>query len=343
MKAEKLLGARLPMGLADLASHVAALYLWGRLPPLPWVALVGTRRPSSEAERFCFELSGQLTRAGVSVVSGGAVGIDGAAHRGALAAGGPTLVVAPSSYERPYPAQHAELFAQILEAGGGLLSEHAAEAVAQRHVFFRRNAIMVACSAAVVLVEAPYRSGARNAALWARRLGRPLFVVPHAPWNAKGRGCITELRLGAQPLMNHKDVLRALIDRGYRQLELGSGARAMEGEDCGSTDEGAHAPLAAGCPPATGRPPAADDGRKRPASAGTPAGPEGLEPNGVVLEALSSGEQLPFELLLERVGCSVSELQCALVELDMDGRVVLGQGGYQLPRAGGRLNRSKPV
>jgi DNA processing protein len=79
-----------------------------------------------------------------------------------------------------------------------------------RHRFFRRNELLVAMSSAVVVVEAPLRSGARNAAQWARRLSKALFVVPAPPWNTRGGGCIAELKLGARPLFNHKDVLRLL-------------------------------------------------------------------------------------------------------------------------------------
>jgi DNA processing protein len=206
-----------PLGARELQPAPARLYLWGQLPPPPWVAIVGTRTPSEPAEAFAHKLAKRLTLAGVSVASGGAFGIDAAAHRGALEAGGATVVVAPSSFDHPYPEEHAQLYEQVLAQGGGYLARDL-DRKAQRHAFFARNQLLVACAALVVIVEAPWRSGARNAALWARRMGRPLFVVPHPPWNAQGRGCISELKLGAKPLASERDVLAALTDSGWPQL-----------------------------------------------------------------------------------------------------------------------------
>jgi DNA processing protein len=163
-------------------------------------------------------LAFDLARAGVAVVSGGALGIDAAAHRGALDAGGVTLLVAPSSIERPYPAEHAELFAQIVAGGGAQLSPFATGMVPRRSQFFLRNACLVALSHALVVVEAPLRSGARNAAAWARELGRPYFVVTSPPWNPRGLGCIAELELGARPLASVETLLRCLREQELHPL-----------------------------------------------------------------------------------------------------------------------------
>ncbi len=157
-------------------------------------------------------------QAGLSVISGGAEGIDGAAHRGALQANGATLVVAPAGWERPYPPQHGELFEQIVSRGGGYLSENAPDVPATQASFFPRNACLVALAHAVVVVEAGYRSGARNAAKHARRLGRKLFAVPAAPWSTTGRGCLVELRNGASLLESAKDVLDHLAQAHVHAL-----------------------------------------------------------------------------------------------------------------------------
>jgi DNA processing protein len=186
------------------------LYLTGRLPPEPGVAIVGTRQASPQGQAFATALAIEFVEAGVSVLSGGAAGIDAAAHRGALSAGGRTLVVAPAGFQRPFPALHRELFEQVVESGGGYLSLCAPDEPAQQPRFFARNASLVALSRVVVVVEAGFRSGARNAAKYARQFGRKLFVVPAAPWVAQGRGCIAELKAGAQPLESAKDVLAFL-------------------------------------------------------------------------------------------------------------------------------------
>jgi DNA processing protein len=194
----------------DLEDAPERLFLHGVLPRGPAVAVVGTRHPSAESAAYAGELSFDLARAGAAVFSGGAEGIDAAAHRGALEAGGKTVVVAPAGILRAYPEKHHELFAQILAAGGAYVSRCAPDVAATWASFFPRNALLVALAHVVVVVESPCRSGARNAAQHARRLGRTLFVVPQPPWNSRGRGNILELALGARPLASAKDVLRQL-------------------------------------------------------------------------------------------------------------------------------------
>jgi DNA processing protein len=174
------------------------------------VAIVGTRNPSVEARAYAARLARNLAEQGVAIASGGALGIDTAAHEGALSAGGRTLVVAPSSLDRPYPLENAGLFARVVGEGGGFVSRFESNTPARNPQFFVRNSYLVALCNALVMVEAPLRSGARNAALWARRLQRPFFVVPATPWNPKGLGCIVELKLGARPLYSHRDVLDCL-------------------------------------------------------------------------------------------------------------------------------------
>jgi len=226
-------GARLPFRAKDLPEPPARLFLHGIVPRGPAVAIVGTRYPTEEARNYAEQIARWLAARGVAILSGGAKGIDGAAHRGAIAGAGGTLVVAPSSFDRPYPAEHASLFADVIAAGGGHLSrfEHGVDAMPP--YFFQRNALLVALCHALVLVEAPLRSGARNAAKWARRLGRPCFVVPSAPWNERGQGCIAELQLGAAALAGPEDVLRFLEDRRLYAVafDSGRGGEAEAGGD----------------------------------------------------------------------------------------------------------------
>ncbi len=200
----------MPGRLSDLAAPPEQLFLRGELPRVPGVAIVGTRTPSREALDYAFSLARQVTEAGFAVLSGGAKGIDTAAHRGALAGGGPTVVVAPAGFDRPYPAQNAELFREVVEKGGAYLSLVEANVPANQGIFFTRNAYLVALAHLVVVAESPLRSGARNAAAHARRLNRTLFAVPFAPWHGNGRGCLAELQRGARCLMGVKDLLKEL-------------------------------------------------------------------------------------------------------------------------------------
>src|SRR5688572_1053866 len=209
-----LTGHRLPPRLASTPHPPRRLYVLGELPRGPAVAIVGTRHPSAEGAQFARTLSKELAAAGVAVLSGGAKGIDREAHVGALEAGGVTVVVAPAGYLKPFPEEHAELFARVLVSGGAYVSLVPPERAATRGAFFVRNRCLVALSQLVVVVQAPWRSGARNAANHARRLGRPLFVVPSSPWIAEGRGCVLELKLGAAVCEGARDVLRALDGLG---------------------------------------------------------------------------------------------------------------------------------
>lgn len=213
-----LTGHRLPPRLAALPDPPRQLYVLGELPRGPTVAIVGTRHPTPEASAFARKLSAELAAGGIAILSGGAEGIDREAHEGALDARGTTVVVAPAGYLKPFPDQHAELFGRVLEAGGSYVSLVPAHRAATRGAFFRRNRCLVALSQLVVVVQAPFRSGARNAAKHARRLGRPLYVVPSSPWIAQGSGCNLELKLGAAVCEGARDVLRALDALGAMPL-----------------------------------------------------------------------------------------------------------------------------
>ncbi|WP_437752103.1 DNA-processing protein DprA [Sorangium sp. So ce1389] len=186
------------------------LYLRGVLPARPGVAIVGTRAASDEALRFTRALAAALGDAGFSIWSGGARGVDAAAHEGALEARAPTVVVSGGGHARPYPREHAPLFDRILAAGGALLARVPDDTPPLPGLFLQRNAVLAALTLATVVVEAGIESGARSAAAAARRLGRHLCVVPHAPWSPRGVGCALELVGGARPITRAADVIDVL-------------------------------------------------------------------------------------------------------------------------------------
>jgi DNA processing protein len=214
--------------LRDLPSPPRTVFVAGDLPRTPAVAVVGTRTPSAGALEFAHHLASELAKAGVAVLSGGAVGIDTAAHQGALQAGGVTVVVAPSSIDVPFPKENAALFEQVVASGGAFLSAHESGMQPMPHLFFQRNAFLAALSHALVVVETRQRGGARNAAAAARRIGRPVLAVPAAPWTKSGAGCILELKAGARLASSVGDVLAAIgLGPPERQSGRRSGSPAL--------------------------------------------------------------------------------------------------------------------
>ena len=199
-----------PQELKQLAEPPPLVQLRGSLSFGPKVAIVGTRKPSDEAVSFTVQLASHLASLGVTIVSGGALGIDSAAHRGALLVNGHTIVMVPSGLEEPYPVENRPLFDEILNRGGALLSLFESDEKSKRWMFFRRNAALAAYSDLVIMVEAPFRSGARNALATARKLGKPVAVVPGAPWNPRATGCIQELEWGAKIISSPRGAERLL-------------------------------------------------------------------------------------------------------------------------------------
>ena len=157
------------------------------------VAVVGSRASTAYGEHVAAELGHQLGERGWTVVSGGAYGVDAAAHRGALAAEAPTLAVLACGVDRPYPAAHGALFYRIADTGL-LVSEWPPGCAPLRHRFLVRNRLIAALTRGTVVVEAAARSGAQATAQRARRLGREVLVVPGPVTSAMSVGCHELLR-----------------------------------------------------------------------------------------------------------------------------------------------------
>ena len=152
------------------------------------------------------DLAAGLAEQEVAVVSGGAYGIDGAAHRAALAVEGVTVAVLAGGLDIPYPAGHSGLLHRI--GGNGLLvTEYPPEVRPARHRFLTRNRLVAACAGAAVVVEAGLRSGAANTAAWARVLGRVVGAVPGPVTSSASTGCHALLRAGAEVVTRAEDIV----------------------------------------------------------------------------------------------------------------------------------------
>ncbi len=159
------------------------------------VGIAGSRHPTTASKRFATELAGALARAGVVVVSGGAVGVDRAAHEGALDAGGVTWVVAPNGSERPFPPENKTLFKRVAASEASrMIWPFAPSTRATKDTLKARNGILVGLSEAVVVIQAKHASGSRNTIGWARVLRRPLWIVPGVPGDPAFAGSNEELR-----------------------------------------------------------------------------------------------------------------------------------------------------
>jgi DNA processing protein len=212
-----------PASLAAVADRPAELRLRGSLgAPVARVAVVGARRCDEYGVDVGRALGAGLARAGVSVVSGGARGVDAAAHEGALEAGGHSVAVLGTGVDVVYPAEHRALFERILAGGGALLSEQPDGTPGWKGNFPRRNRIISGISDAVVVVRAGERSGALVTAEWAISQGVPVFAVPGDVRDPLSAGPLSLLRRGARMVASAEDVLAALGVEAPRprQVEL---------------------------------------------------------------------------------------------------------------------------
>ncbi|MDR0449902.1 MAG: DNA-processing protein DprA [Treponema sp.] len=169
-----------PPLLREMYDPPAALFFRGRLPDpeKPAAAIVGTRRPSGRALAQAFDIARELSRQGIVVVSGLALGIDAMAHRGSLeAAGAPTVAVLGSGADEVYPASNRALARRILESGGAILSEYPPGVPPRKWYFPARNRIISALARGVLIVEAPANSGALITARFALEQNRDLWVA----------------------------------------------------------------------------------------------------------------------------------------------------------------------
>jgi DNA processing protein len=219
-------------GSPELAPPVA---LWVRGPLSPErateraVAVVGSRAASGYGLHVAGEFGAWLAAAGATVVSGAAVGVDGNAHRGALAADGPTIAVLACGIDRAYPAAHATLLERIGFCGL-VVSEYPPGSIPARHRFLVRNRLIAALGGGTLVVEADVRSGAQRTAANALALGRPLMAVPGPITSGLSSGCHRMIREGALLVTRPEEVLEVVGRLGVDlAVEPAAPARPTDG------------------------------------------------------------------------------------------------------------------
>ena len=281
--------AQYPPLLRQIAHPPHLLYVYGetdltdRFP----VAVVGTRRASAYGLTHTREIAAELAQTGVCVVSGLALGIDAAAHTGALDGGGRTVAVLGSALDKPYPQENEPLMRRILESGGSVVSEYAPGTPPSRYSFLQRNRIIAGMCLGTLVTEGPRRSGALNTATRTLENGREVFALPgnvDSPGAQLPNMLISE---GARLVTGAADILSALV---------------IEPKDEPKAAQAAVAPMEA---PAEKKPHI----------------PGGLdETQRAICAALLAGEA-DFDALCAVSGLESDELGALLIEMEMDGLV----------------------
>lgn len=184
------------------------------------VAIVGSRKMTAYGETHAFRFAKELAELGVIIVSGMAIGIDAAAHKGALAGGGWTIAFFGTPISQVYPAENRGVFKEILNHGGCVLSENPPGIdigpKLRTNSFLRRNRLIAGISDAVVIIEADERSGSLNTASHALEQGVPVFALPGDITRQMSRGCNKLFNKGASAINSVEDVLGVLFSGSVR-------------------------------------------------------------------------------------------------------------------------------
>jgi DNA processing protein len=201
-------GAAYPEILKNIYDPPFLLFWKGTLPAdcPETLAVVGTRKPTLQADRAAFALGLDAGASDIPLISGMAAGIDGAAHKGVLSGGGKTWAVLGTGCDRPYPGTHRKLAAEIVNQGGGLISEFLPGTGPARYNFPQRNRIISGLSQSIVIVQAPGRSGALYTADFALDQGRDVYVHESGLSGRISKGSAALSRQGAKVISNLKDI-----------------------------------------------------------------------------------------------------------------------------------------
>ena len=202
-----------PKLLKEIQNPPPTLFARGVIDDIgPAVAIVGTRRATQSGIKIAENIAYDLGSRGFTIISGLAIGIDTAAHAGALRAGARTIAVLGNGLNKIYPAQNANLAEKILETGGAIISEYGMVGPSHKGIFLNRNRIISGLSLGIVFVEVPIRSGAVNTASWAGEQGRSIFVIPGPTSHPNYAGSHKLIRDGGTLVTGAADILE---DLGY--------------------------------------------------------------------------------------------------------------------------------
>lgn len=187
----------------------------------PMLSVIGSRRATPYGLAVTRELAGDAAQKGIVIVSGMALGIDGAAHKAALEAGGKTVAVLPCGLDRFYPATHNSLGRRIVEKGGAIITEYPEGTDPRRENFIERNRLVSGISQALLVVEAAERSGTLHTVNFALEQGKTVLAVPGNITSPISKGTNNLIKAGATPVTDVSDILAAMnISEKPQQTEL---------------------------------------------------------------------------------------------------------------------------
>ena len=204
-----------PSLLLEIPSYPSTLYYKGKIREAehkgitPLIGIVGTRKPTEHGKRWTYQISKALAQKGFTVVSGLAEGIDAVAHRGCLDGGGRTIAVLGNGLDRVYPASNRQLMTEIAEKGL-ILTEYAHGSRPERGNFPARNRIVAGICRAILVMEAPEKSGALITAHYATEFNRDVYTLPNTPDNLQARGCLRLIHKGAEVIVTEGELLSSL-------------------------------------------------------------------------------------------------------------------------------------
>lgn len=288
---------RYPAELLEMADPPLLLYWQGHVELLAHpqrLAVVGSRNPTAQGVLNAAQMGRALGAAGVCVVSGLALGVDGAAHEGALDGGGTTIAVVGTGLDRVYPRRHLALAHRIAEHGL-LLSEFALGSPPNPSHFPKRNRVIAGLSQGTLVVEAALASGSLITARLAADMGREVFAIPGSIHSTQAKGCHSLIRQGAKLVETAQDVLEDM------RLVLPTFTHGTLG--------------------------AAEDTGPSASSADLADGTEGLPSAQAKLLQVMGFDPLGLDVLQARTGHAAADLQAWLMELELDGHLARLPGG----------------
>lgn len=235
-----------PQSLKNIKNPPQELYVKGNVDcvNMPCVTVVGSRNMSEYGKKMTKQIVEELTKAGVCIVSGLAVGIDTVAHETCLENGGKTIAVLGSGLNKVYPVENTNLFNRIINSGGCVMSEQLPDEEAKKIYFPARNRIVSGLSLATLVIEAAYRSGTSITAKFAFEQGKRVFCIPNSVGSKNSYGTISLIKRGATMITNGKEILYSLgiidkpedYDEFIEQQKINK-QKALEDEQLQDLDE----------------------------------------------------------------------------------------------------------